>query len=118
MVEVVANIKYQRVSSRKLRLVAKMVKKLNLPQMLATLQFMPKKAAGPILETLKSALANAKNNLKLEEANLKVKMIEIGEGPRFKRWNPVSRGQAHEYKKRTSHIKIVLEEKEQRGTKN
>lgn len=118
MVEVVANIKYNRASPRKLRELARAVKKLSLEKMILQLKFSPKRVAEPLLEALQSAVANAKNNLKLEEGSLKVNRIEIGEGPRFKRWRAVSRGQAHEYKKRTSHIKVVLEEKELRGTKN
>ncbi len=118
MVEVVANIKYQRVSPRKVRALLWTVKKLSLEKMISQLKFSPLSAAAPLLAALESAVANAKTNLKLEEKNLKVKTIEIGEGPRFKRWNSVSRGQAHEYKKRTSHIKVTLEEKETRGTKD
>ena len=48
-------------------------------------------------------------NLKFDEAKLRIKTIETGKGPSFKRWNPVSRGMAHSIKKRTSHIKVVLE---------
>lgn len=110
MTEVVAQIKYLRVSPKKLRQVADLVRGLAPAAALAQLKFLPKGAAQPLADSLKSALANAANNLKLKEENLRIKTLEIGEGPRLKRFRPVSRGTAHQYKRRTSHIKIILEE--------
>ncbi|MBI5465597.1 hypothetical protein HY946_03220, partial [Candidatus Gottesmanbacteria bacterium] len=74
------------------------------------LAFLNKAGAKVLLKTLKSAIANAENNLKIKRENLKIKKIEIGEGPRLKRWRAISRGAAHQYKRRTSNIKVVLEE--------
>lgn len=59
---------------------------------------------------IKSALSNATKNHKLEGASLKIKSIEILKGPFFKRWQPVSRGMAHQIQKRTTHIKVKLYE--------
>lgn len=125
MTQAQATIKYQRANPRKLRALARLFKRLPLTEMLKQLKFSPKEVAQPLLRALESAIANAKN-LKLEtdkqsfSANkLVIKTLEIGPGPAQKRWQPVSRGSAHEYKKRTSHIRIVLEEKENlSGTKN
>lgn len=114
MTEVSATIKYLRTSPKKLRAVARVIRKLSPTAALTQLQFMPKRATGPLAESLKSALANATNNLKLNIENLKIKTIEIGEGPRLKRFRAVSRGTAHQYKHRTSHIRIVLEEMEKK----
>lgn len=61
---------------------------------------------------VKSAMANATNNMKLNAADLRIKRIEVLEGPAFKRWQPVSRGMAHQIKKRTTHLRIELEEKQ------
>lgn len=114
--DVNADIKYVRTSPRKLREVADIVRNKPLEQALVELKFIRKRAAGLLEKALKSALANAENNYSLNKKNLKIKFLEINEGPSFKRWRPVSRGVAHPYKKKTSHIKIVLTEKD--GTKN
>ncbi len=60
------------------------------------------------------------NNFGFSEEDLKIKRVQINEGPIYKRWQPVSRGMAHPIKKRTSHIEIVLEvpEKVEKGGKN
>ena len=68
----------------------------------------PKKAAGLIGKTLKSAIANAENNADLRVDTLVVKEATIGEGPTFKRSQPKARGSAGPIRKRTSHIRIVL----------
>lgn len=110
MVEIIAQSKYLRVSPKKLEVVAPLLKGLNPKVALTNLQFLGKRAAQPLAQSIQSALANATHNLKLKEENLRIKTIEIAQGPRLKRWRPVSRGSAHEYKRRTSHIKVVLEE--------
>lgn len=109
--EIIAESKYIRISPRKLALVAKAMRGLSPQVALGKLQFITKSAALPLAKTIKSALANAQNNTKLEIENFKIKRLEILTGSSFKRWRPVSRGRAHPYKKRTSHIKVILEEK-------
>lgn len=64
-----------------------------------------------LVKVIKSALANAKNNNKLDANNMVIKSIEVLKGPFAKRWQPVSKGMAHSIKKRTAHLKIVLTEK-------
>lgn len=111
-----ATTKYVRVSTRKVRLVADSIRKLTPEAALTALTHTPKAAAEPITKTIASAIANAKQK-GIDGAVLRFKTIEIMGGPAMKRFNAVSRGQAHAYKKRMTHIRIVLEEIKH-GTKN
>jgi large subunit ribosomal protein L22 len=110
--EILAKSKYIRTSARKLRLLTPLVKGLPPERALATLEQSTKRAAAPLLKTIKQAIANAVNNLKLEEKNLMIKNILIEEGPTYKRMQPAGRGRAKPILKRTSHIKVILETKE------
>lgn len=103
-----ATSQYVRISPRKLRLVAGAVKPLSVAHALSQLRVMDKRAAFHLLKTLKSCVANAIANAKAKEEDLVIKSILIDEGPSFKRFQPVARGMAHSYKKRTSHITVIL----------
>lgn len=109
--EVKSETKYIRVSPRKLRLVVAGIKGLNPKEAILRLSPSKKTTTRPIFLAIKAALANAVSNFKLKEENLRFKKIEVGQGPALKRWRPVAKGVAHPYKKRTSHIKIILEER-------
>ncbi|MBL7158970.1 50S ribosomal protein L22 [Candidatus Microgenomates bacterium] len=115
--DIKAKSQHVRMSPRKVRLVVDGAKGLSLQKTLEYLILLRKRAAKPLLKTINSAIANATANFKLKEENLKIKSIEILKGPVLKRWRPVSRGRAHPYKKRTSHIKVILEESKN-GTKS
>ncbi len=91
-----------------MRLVARAIKPLAVSQALAQLKVMDKHAAHHVDKTLRSCIANAVHNAQLKEEDLIIKTITVDEGPAFKRWQPVARGMAHGYKKRTSHITITL----------
>lgn len=106
--EIRASTQFIRVSPRKVRLVADAVRALPVPLAVSHLQVMQKQAAQYVGKTLKSCIANAVNNMKLKEDTLFIKSIMVDEGPSFKRFRPVSRGMAHSYKRRTSHITIIL----------
>ncbi len=106
--EVQAITKYARMSPLKLRQVAREVQGLPATQALDLLRFIPRKSARLLAKTLKSAVANAENNNNLSSRYLFVSEVVIEEGPAFRRFRPASRGSAHPYKKRTSHIKITL----------
>lgn len=108
--EAVACIKYLRVSEKKIRSLTEEVVKLPSSEAIDRLLMDGRKGAKILADVIKSASFNAKNNLKLDNANLRIKTIEVLKGPFFKRWQPVSRGMAHQIKKRTTHIKVVLEE--------
>lgn len=114
--EVVALSRFVRISPRKVRLVAEHIKTLNPKRALEVLSVLKKEASEPLRKTLKSAMANAVKNFNLIEENLRIKKIEIGEGGAFKRSHPKGRGRTSPYKKRMSHIKIILEDKD--GTKS
>lgn len=107
-----AEQKNSRQTPTRLRLVAKAVKRLSVKDAMDQLTFMNKKAAKTMLQVFKQAVANATKNLGLSYESLTIKDIVVNEGPRFKRFRPVSRGQAHSILKRTSHVRVVLESKE------
>lgn len=105
-----ANIKYLRYSPKKLRELGRAVVGLSSLVAIDRLSFFPQKGGRLLSSAIKSALSNHANNLKQDKTLLKIKSIEILKGPTFKRWQPVSRGMAHQIKKKTVHIKVILEE--------
>lgn len=110
-----AEQKYLRTSPRKLRLVADMVREIGSPKTaLEYLVHINKRASLPLEKVLKQAVANAKNSAGIGEDQLRIKEITVNEGPFYKRFRPVSRGRAHAIKKRTSHIRVILETKAQK----
>lgn len=102
-----ATAKYVRTSTRKLRLVADSVRTLTPQAALVQLRQMPKHAAKPLADVISSALANAKQKQASEEG-LRFQSIEVMGGPMLKRWRAVSRGMTHSYKKRMTHVRIIL----------
>ena len=109
--EVISSRNNIRITPRKMRLVAPLVRNMPLEQALVRLHFTQKDAARPIIDVLKTARADALHNHKLDEKNLFVKDVEVSEGPTYKRFRPASRGRAHGLAKRTSHLKVVLEDR-------
>ena len=107
--EITTVAKYIRISPRKARAVAGVIRVLKPSAALTTLKFVPRKAALPIYKVLKTAISDSKHNFGIEEDKLTFKKIVIEEGPRLRRYRPVAHGRVHPYKKRMSHIKIVLE---------
>lgn len=105
----IAEAKNVKISPRKVRLVADSVKDLHIVKAIASLSLMHKRAAIPLRKTLESAVANAVNNHKAEKSALSIKEIMVNEGIRYKRYHFAGRGRMRPYKKRTSHIRIVLE---------
>jgi len=105
--EAIATQKYIRMSSRKLRIVAEMVRGVAPIEAVKMLPYVRKSAALPLEKVIRSAIANAKDKGMNEEA-LAFSEIQIGEGPRLKRGRPVSRGQWHPIVKKMSHIRIIL----------
>lgn len=102
--------KYIRVSPRKARLVADMVRGLSASRALDILKFTPNKAASVISAVVYSALSNAVENHSANPDTLHVKQILVDEGPTWKRTLPRSQGRANRLNKRTSHITVVLAE--------
>jgi len=114
--EVVAQSKSVKISPRKVQLVADAVRNLPVMRAQQRLQLTKKRGAYVLLKTLKSAIANAVNNAKLKEEDLMIARLEVTEGPFLKRFHPSTRGRIHPYKRRSSHIKVIL--KEFKGGKN
>jgi large subunit ribosomal protein L22 len=108
---IVAQAKSVKISPRKVRLVADVIRSQSPAKALTTLMTVRQRGAATLLKTLKSAMANAQNNKKADVSNLVIKEIQVTEGTAQKRFHPSSRGRVHPYKKRTSHIRIVLAEK-------
>jgi large subunit ribosomal protein L22 len=111
--QVQAVTKSVRISTRKVRLVADAVRMLPLEDALASLQATNKRAGRVIAKTLSSAIANAVNNAKLERETLHIVRIDVSEGQALKRFHPSTRGRIHPYKRRASHIRIVLEDRKE-----
>lgn len=109
--EIKAESNSVRISPRKARLVAEMVRGLSVERALTTLELAEKRAGRILQGTIKSAIANAIHNAKLNKDALYVKYIEVTEGPALKRFHPSTRGRVHPYKKRSSHIRITIEER-------
>lgn len=114
----IAVSKSVRMSPRKVRLVADTVRGTTVQEALRRLSLIEKRARDPIENTLKSALANAANRAKTTSEHLFIAAVEVGGGPALKRYHPSTRGRVHPYKKRSSHIKVVLEEVQTHGTKS
>lgn len=106
--QITSTYKYAKISAFKAREVSREIQGLAVSAALDILAFSPKKAAGLIAKTLKSAVANAENNNNLRADALVVKEATIGEGPTAKRFQPKARGSAGPILKRSSHIRIVL----------
>lgn len=103
--------KYLRISDKKVKGLAKIVKGLPARLAMEKLKLQGDKASKILFAVVKSALHNAQNNSKIDGAKLVIKTVEVNKGVSFKRYQPVARGMAHPILKRTSHIKVLLEEK-------
>ncbi len=116
--EVTAKLKFLRMSPRKVRLLADMVRGRKVTTALETLSLMHKRGAQPILKLLQSAMANAKNNHALVAEDMRVKTITVDGGPVTKRWMPKAHGRATPVRQRTSHVNLVLEMIERKTAKS
>ena len=105
-----AFLKNYRQSPRKVRLVAGLIRKKNVAQAIAELDFLAKRAGLPLKKLLLSAVANAKQNGK-EVDDLIIKELRVDKGVTMKRMMPAAMGSGHRINKRTSHITLVLDEK-------
>jgi large subunit ribosomal protein L22 len=101
-----AVLKFVRLSPRKARLVADMVRGKKVDEAVNLLKFSNQRAARIIRKVLDSAIANAENNQGADVDELKVKTITVDEGPSMKRTRPRAKGRADRILKRTSHITV------------
>lgn len=112
MVEVRSQNKRIRVSPRKMRLVVDMVRGRNVNEAVAMLNFTPNKSATELVRTIKAAQADAEQVHDLDPDRLYIKEIYADDGPTYRRWQARARGRVNRRLKRTSHLTVVLEEKE------
>jgi large subunit ribosomal protein L22 len=130
-----ATQKYLLMSPRKIRFVVGVIKKMKPAEAVEKLPFVQKRAGAELAKVIKSAIASAKNQ-GVSETDLVFKEIQVGEGPRLKRGRAASRGRLSPFKRRMSHVRVVLTtlqtqnsklktqnvktggKKEEKGTKN
>ena len=105
-----ATLKYARISSRKVKIVADLIRGKKIDEALAIVKYVPKASSEIIEKLLKSAIANAENNHHMAHEKLYVAEIYANQGPTLKRIRPAAKGSAVRIRKRTSHITIVLKE--------
>ena len=107
-----ATLKYARISSRKVKIVADLIRGKDVDEALAIVKFTPKAASEIVEKLLKSAIANAENNHGMKSNKLYVAEIYANQGPTLRRIRPAAKGSAVRIRKRTSHITIVLKERD------
>ncbi len=100
-----------RISPKKLRVVAEVVRGKNATEALQFLKYAPRKWASLLYKVLFSAVKNAENNDNQKISDLYIDSLIINKGIVYKRWNPVSRGRMHPILKRTSNVKLELQVK-------
>ncbi|MBE6798187.1 MAG: 50S ribosomal protein L22 [Ruminococcaceae bacterium] len=107
-----ATLRYARISPRKVQIVLDLIRNQDADKAMAILRFTPKAACELLEKLLKSAIANAENNHSMDVSKLYVAEALVGPGPILKRIRPKDHGRAHRILKRTSHITLVLRERE------
>ena len=110
IVEARASLNYARISSRKIKIVADLMRGKSVEEALRIAKFAPKAGAEILEKLLNSAIANAENNHFMNRQNLYVAEIYANQGPTLKRIRPAAKGSAVRVRKRSSHITIVLRE--------
>ena len=107
-----ATARYVRGSTRKARLVVEAIRGRSVEEATALLRFMPQHAAKDVAGVLKSATANAENNMSLSADELFIADAICNEGPTIKRWRPRAQGRAFPIHKPMTHITIVVADRE------
>ena len=106
-----AQRRYLRISPRKMRIVADVVRGKNAQKAIDTLEFMPQKAAKMVRRAIQDAYGNLvdqNQDERIDDDRLIVKTIMVDQAPVLKRFQPVSRGRAHPILKRSSHLTVVV----------
>ena len=110
--EAVAYLKYARISPRKVSIVLDLIRNKPVDVAAAILRHTPKAACEDLSKLLKSAIANAENNHNMNVDKLYVSECFVCPGPILKRIRPKDHGRAHRIEKRSSHVTLVLREKD------
>lgn len=117
MTHVQATLRYLRMAPRKVRLVVNTVRGLPVDAAERGLLFSKRHAARPVLKLLRSAIANAEHNYKLKRESLFIEAITANDGPTLRRYRPRAFGSAAMIRKRSSHVTIMLGEREKAAAK-
>ncbi|NLY08378.1 MAG: 50S ribosomal protein L22 [Tissierellia bacterium] len=104
--------KYVRISPLKVGYICDEIRGKQVDEALALLKFTPKKGARILEKVLTSAVANAENNFNLDRDQLYIKDAYANDGPTMKRFHPKAKGMAYPILKRSSHIGVIVEEKQ------
>jgi large subunit ribosomal protein L22 len=107
-----ATLRYSRIAPRKVRVVARLISGKRVDQAVNVLMYVNKRAAKLLKKLLVSAISNAedKSKGKVDTDNLLVKEVAVDQGPTLKRWMPRAMGRATRINKKTSHVRIVLDD--------
>lgn len=106
--EISAKLKYLKITPRKTRSLADIIRGLSAEEAKVQLMFSKRRAGISLLKLLESAIANAKNNHQLDVSKLFVKEIRVDQGPKSKRWTPRARGSVNLIEKKSSHVTLIL----------
>lgn len=108
--EAVAKLKYVRISPRKVKIVLDLIRGKRVKEAAAILSHVPKAACESLSKLLKSAVANAQNNLNMNESDLYISECFVSDGSTLSRIRPVSKGRTHRILKRSSHVTLKVKE--------
>ena len=106
-------VRHVRIAPTKVQIVADLVRGKPVNEALAILRFTPKRASKVVEKAIMSASANAENNLDMDKDNLVVSEIFVCRGPILKRYRPRQRGRAFPIMKKTSHLTVVVKNREE-----
>ena len=111
--QVRAKLKNFRMSAKKARLYADLVRGKNADEAKLQLKVTPGKMTEPLIKLIDSGIANGENNFGLDKSNLFIESIKIDEGTVMKRWRPRAHGRAYPIFKRSCHVELILNEREE-----
>ncbi len=111
MAEVKAQLNGLRIAPRKVRAVTNLLKGKDVVYALNQMEFYMKRPVLPLMKLLNSAVANAENNFSMVKSNLYIKEFLVDEGVKLKRYRPKAQGRAGEIQKKTSKVRLVLDER-------
>jgi len=109
--EVKAQLNGLRIAPRKVRAVTNLLKGKDVAYALNQMEFFMKRPVLPLMKLLNSAIANAENNFNMVKNNLYIKEFLVDEGVKLKRFRPKAQGRAGEIQKKTSKVRLVLDER-------
>ena len=110
MPAITAKLNHLRIAPRKVRAVADIIRGQDVDMAKAQLKYLARGSARPLEKLLNSAVAGAKHNLGLDESYLYIKEIVVDEGMKLKRFKPKGFGMTMPIQKKTSHVRLVLDE--------